>query len=154
MNAKHGTTTYGSVVILKTRLLRRFSHLAGDQEEKHVSKKYIDHNILNLKRVVESKIQIFPMVEQVLVSQRKVFLIVKPVLFSQRKVSANLFGSKRPNILTRFNRTFFWVKWVKMFGLWESKSIAETFRLLNQKSLATENTFHSPTKTYSMIGQI
>ena len=46
------------------------------------------------------------MVEQVLVSQRKVFLIVKPVLFSQRKVSANLFGSKRPNILTHFNRTF------------------------------------------------
>ena len=46
------------------------------------------------------------MVEQVLVSQWKVFLIVKQVLFSPRKVFANLFGSKRPNILTRFNRTF------------------------------------------------
>ena len=46
------------------------------------------------------------MVEQVLVSQRKVFLIVKPVLLRQRKVSANLFGSKIPNILTRFNQTF------------------------------------------------
>ena len=46
------------------------------------------------------------MVEQVMVSQRKVFLIFKPDLFAQRKVSANIFGSKIPNIFTRFNRTF------------------------------------------------
>ena len=64
------------------------------------------YNDKHLKGVVESKIQICPMVEQVLVSQWKVFLIVKRVLFSHRKVSANLFGSKRLNILTHINRTF------------------------------------------------
>ena len=51
-------------------------------------------------------------------------------------------------------RTNVRIKWVKMLGLWESKSMAETFRLLNQKSLTTENTFRSLTKTYSIIGQI
>ena len=51
-------------------------------------------------------------------------------------------------------RTNVWVKWVEMLGLWESKSMAETFRLLNQKSLTTKNTFRSLTKTYSVIGQI
>ena len=50
-------------------------------------------------------------------------------------------------------RTNVWVKRVEMLGLWESKNMAETFRLLNQKSLTTENIFRSLTKTYSIIGQ-
>ena len=51
-------------------------------------------------------------------------------------------------------RTNVRVEWVEMFGLWELKSMAETFRLLNQKGLTTENTFCPLTKTYSIIGQI
>ena len=51
-------------------------------------------------------------------------------------------------------RTNVRVEWVEMFGLWELKSMAETFRLLNQKDLTTENTFRPLTKTYSIIGQI